>query len=236
MLRICIIDDELIQLEYVQSLIDKWSLDNNQKYSITKYSSSEEALFENPQSFPFDFRILDIQMKELSGIELARKIRGYDQKIIIAFLTGTSDYIFDGYEVEAIRYLMKPVKEAELFALLNLVQSKTTKLPTYLILTVDKEKIKIDINDIYYVESMGHYVIIHSKDKEYQVKTTIKELSNELGNKFIFSHRSFLINLSHVASIRKDNVILENSILIPISRNLYKEVNESFISYFKGGQ
>ena len=76
-------------------------------------------LFENPESFPFDLLLLDIELEKMNGIALAKKIREKDDSIMLAFLSNRKEYVFEGYEVQAIRYLLKPLQEEQFFPLLK---------------------------------------------------------------------------------------------------------------------
>lgn len=73
-MRVCLVDDDSTQLEYFKTIIDKWANIQNINVDIDFYLSAEEMLFENPKSYPFDMIILDIQMKKISGIELAKEL------------------------------------------------------------------------------------------------------------------------------------------------------------------
>ena len=155
-MRICLVDDNSTQLEFLKTLILKWSKETNTVVDIEIYHSAEEILFESNNSYPFDLMILDIQMNKINGIELAKRIRKVDKSVVISFLSGIADYVFEGYEVQAIQYLLKPVDEDKLFKLLELVRKMTTDEKKHLIIHVSKEKRKIDYDQIYFIESLGH--------------------------------------------------------------------------------
>lgn len=234
-MRICLVDDDSSQLEYFKMIIDKWSNLHNTSVDVELYHSSEEMLFENPESYPFDMIILDIQMGKISGIELSKRIRETDTSVIIAFVSGVSDYVFEGYEVQAIRYILKPIKEEQVFELLDAVLSKNVKDEKFIILSVLGEKRKIKYDDIIYIESMGHYVVIHLIKEEIDYKYNISNLLSELSeHNFVRTHRSYIVNLKYIDRITKDKCCLSNNITIPLSRSSYKLVNSQFIHYYKG--
>lgn len=104
-MRICICDDDKFMCDNLKEMILQHGA-----HVITVFYSAEELLFECENQFPFDCVFLDIQMKSINGIECARKIREYDKKIGIVFLSAIKDYVFEGYEVNAIRYLLKPLE------------------------------------------------------------------------------------------------------------------------------
>lgn len=224
-MRILICDDDFKQCEILKNMIEKHS----SVYEITMYHSAEELFFECENTFPFDCIFLDIQMKEMNGIECARKIREYDSKINLVFLTAVKDYVFEGYEVNAVRYLLKPLCEDKCFEVLDLIEKNITQKHFLYV-----NKTKIDCDDITYIESYGHYCSIHSKET-IEVKTSISSLLSQLPDFFIQTHRSYLVNLKHLESIRKDACILTENIQIPIARSSIQKVNQAFMEYIKRG-
>lgn len=234
-MRIAYCDDEVTQSIYLRELTDQWEREGNPRCDITAYASAEEMLFENPVSFPFDLILLDIRMDKMNGIELARAIRKIDQQVILAFLTNDRQYALEGYEVLAARYLIKPLTKEHLFPLLSFVMQRTDMDKQYIIVGKAADKIKLDTEDIHYVEAMGHYVNIHTDHTLYEVKMNINDIAGQLGPQFTFTHRSFLVNLHYIERITKTDCIMKGNIPVPISRNSYKEVNQAFINYYKGG-
>lgn len=233
-MRICLVDDDSIQLEYLKRIIDKWSDKNDVQTELSFYHSSEEMLFEHNESYPYDMIVLDIQMGDMNGIELAKRIRKTDKNVILAFISGMSNYVFDGYEVQATRYILKPVKDKKVFELLDYVHIHTTKRSSYLIISVSGEKKRINYNDIIYFESMGHYITLHLEDEEYDYKYSIRDLCADLiQTEFIQTHRSYVVNLKYVEKITRNKCHLIQNISVPLSRNSYKSVNEKFIKYYK---
>ncbi len=229
-------DDEKIQLDYIKLVIQKWTEDRQISCQVETFLSAEEFLFECSEQYPFDLLILDIQMGDMNGMDLAKKIRVVDKNLPIIFLTGVSDYVFDGYEVGALRYLLKPVKEEQLYLALEdvFLKPKDKKLDYY-ILSCSGEKRKIDFEDIIYIESLGHYLKMTTKHETYEWKSSLGQIMKELkGASFFNTHRSYLVNLKYVEKINKTDCLLSNGTTIPISRNNYQEFNESFIKYYRG--
>ena len=147
-MRICFVDDNTTLLEYMESQLQEFQDKYNIPCSLSVYNSAEEMLFENQEGYPFDVIILDINMDGMNGIELARKIRQTDKKVPIAFLTAMADYVFDGYEVQAIRYLMKPIQQEQLFRLLEHTYKELSRENPFLLVASSGDKIKVDYEDI----------------------------------------------------------------------------------------
>jgi DNA-binding LytR/AlgR family response regulator len=234
-MRICLVDDDSVQLDHLKIIINKWSNKYNTHTDLSFFHSSEEMLFEHNKSYPYDVIILDIQMGDINGIELAKKIRETDKNIILAFVSGMADYVFDGYEVQAIRYILKPIKEDKIYDLLDYVNTRITTENKYFIISISGENKKIKYDDIIYFESMGHYIILHLENKTYDYKYNMSDLCLDLeGSEFIRTHRSFVVNMKYVEKITKSECLLTKNIKVPLSRNSYKMVNHKFIDYYKG--
>lgn len=240
-LRIAYCEDESIQLDYMEELIKKWAENNKIEYCFSGFRSAKEFLFENEDNYPFDVVILDIDMEEMDGMKLARKIRECDMKLPIVFLTNRKEYVFEGYEVNAYRYLLKPMNEEKLAEIFNDISKMTNKEKRYLIEKQDSELIKIELEDIMYLESNGHYLTIHTIKDNIVVKKSLQEEIRAIcidgqtlfENGFIATHRSFLVNLKYIDRVLRAQCILSSEEIVPISRNAYKEVNEAFIRYYK---
>ncbi|MDA3932464.1 MAG: LytTR family DNA-binding domain-containing protein [Tenericutes bacterium] len=233
-MRICLVDDDSIQLDYLKVIIDKWSNEHSINTELSFYYSAEEMLFEHNESYPYDVIVLDIQMGHMNGIELAKRIRKTDENVILAFISGMADYVFDGYEVQAIRYILKPIKDNKVYELLDYANTHITTENSYIIISVSGEKKKINYDDIIYFESMGHYITLHLENEEYDYKYNISDLCLDLADtEFIRTHRSYVVNMKYVEKITRNECQLVQNINIPLSRNSYKSVNEKFINYYK---
>ena len=232
-MRLAYCDDEEIQLEYAQKLAETWAVRYGEPMTYLAYKSAKELLFENMDSYPFDLLILDIDMDGMNGMELAHKIREKDAMLPILFLTNRKEYVFEGYEVQALRYLLKPLDEEKLFPILDELCTMEKKEKEYVILSIAGENIKLEQDEILYVEVNRHYLMIHTAKDVYEVKMSLAEMSETLTDAFVATHRSFMVNLEHVERVMRTECLLSDGSSVPISRNCYKAVNEAFIQYYR---
>jgi DNA-binding LytR/AlgR family response regulator len=235
-MRIGLCEDDKTQLAYVNTLINKWAEVKKIQLYTFLYESAEQLLFEHTDCFPFDLLILDIQMDKINGMELARKIRLLDKYIPILFLTGQAEYVYEGYEVGAFRFLLKPIKEEQLKSALDQIYEKHNKeADKYYIFQYLGEIIKLVYKDIIYVESFGHYVRLITVNSVYEWKYSLGKIMKELDDlQFCSPHRSYLVNLLYVETIGKAECVLSTGNHIPISRNNYQNFHLAFIGYYKG--
>lgn len=233
-LRIAICDDDGLQIELLKKYCNLWLLENQIIAQIYTFSSAESFLFAYEDDKNYDILLLDIQMKELSGIDLAKKLRNIGDNIAIIFITGIKDFVFDGYHVQAVDYILKPVDEKNLKLALDRALSTIKTIEPYLIIPYDNELLKLKEKDIYYIESIGHYTHFYTINKEYKVKKGISAVESELTQNYFYKcHRSYIVNILHIDSISKNEVKIYN-INIPIARGKWDELNKAFLNYYRG--
>lgn len=233
-LKIAVCEDENAQRDYICALVERWAEKKGIPCETAGYVSAEQLMYSFDGDLPYQVYILDIQMGKMNGMELARKIRAADSRAAILFLTGVKDYAIEGYEVGAVRYLLKPVKENEFFRIMDEVAEKESETSVECFLLETGTNIqKIPFRDIWYVESQGHYVQMAYGDQKVQWKSSfggVQSVFEEHG--FVMTRRGVLVNLCRVSRVGKTECILDNGAHVPVSRNQYKAVNEAFIQYY----
>lgn len=235
MLKIAVCDDNEEHISALRSMLDEWSAHKPFAVIIYEYQSAENFLFSYPDK-PCDILLLDIEMKHLSGMELAKKLRENGDMLPIIFITGYSDYIGEGYDVEALHYLLKPIEKEKLFEVLDRYTKKRDS-QNDIVLSCGDKNIRVDSENIRYCEATGKKTEVHMPDRNVLIcHTGIHDLQKILGENFMFCHRSYLVNLSFIKSISKTEIEIDGGETIPLSRRLYKEVNEMFIAFCTQGE
>lgn len=232
MYRCAVCDDNETDAVFVVSLIEKWVQSPQGLPLRTEVFSSAEAFlcaFEEDQDF--DILLLDIEMGGMSGVELAKKLRQLGAGLQIVFITGYMEYISQGYDVEALHYLMKPVTEGKLGEVLSRAVERIRTRERALVLTLPDGIVRIPLNEIRYIEVLKNYVTVHAGE-DYSVKKTLNELEGELDESFFRIHRSYIAGLRCVRKVTKTEVILKDNTALPLSRKLYNELNQALIHYF----
>lgn len=230
-IRVAICDDEQLQTIYLRTLVTKWAVKNKYIINVNMFDNAESFLANYDTSQKFDILLLDIEMGEMNGVELARKIRAENKEVQIIFITGFMDYISEGYDVEALHYLLKPVNESKLFDVLNRAVIKLNRNNRILTLESNGEITRLPLYDIYFLEVQRNYVTVHAKEK-YTIKKTLSELEEELDESFFRTGRSFVVNLRYVRKITKTEVYLSDGSSVPLSRGFYDTINRAMIEHF----
>ncbi len=233
-MKIAVCEDQVTQINILNKQIENWSKDNNVNISIENFTTAESFLFQWSDYDKYDIIFLDIKLSKMSGIELSNKIREKNKIVDIVFVTGFFKYALHGYKVGALQYLMKPIDKLDLYFCLNKTLERINEVNETSIVAIETTKkiIKLDYNEIYYCIMFSPYIDIHTNSEKITLRKKISEIENVLPNEyFIRCHRSYIVNVKHIKSITKSNVLLENGIEVPISRGKYREINDAFIDY-----
>ena len=182
-MRIAICDDEETAVKSVCGIVQRWADARKYNAAIETFSSAECFLFHYVDDKRYDILLLDVEMKEMDGVTMAARVRQEDDAVQIIFITGYSDYIAEGYEVEALHYLMKPVKEEKLFQVLDRAVVKLLRNERMLDLETNGEMKRISFCKIRYVDVDRNYTTVHANG-DYTVKRSLGEFEKELDDRF----------------------------------------------------
>ncbi|MCL2604321.1 MAG: LytTR family DNA-binding domain-containing protein [Defluviitaleaceae bacterium] len=234
MINIAICDDEPAEVAYLNALAREWAAERRTPIKTAAFANAEHFIV-GGEITP-DIILLDIQMGGMDGMNLARHIRKGNASMQIIFITGYADYIADGYEVDALHYLMKPVEKERLFAVLDKAAERLEKEEETLAVQTNDGTARVRVGDIRCIEAFAHYVHIKYKNETIETRAKISDLEDALGEAFVRCHRSYLVGLRHVHRITKNDVVLEGGESVPLSRRVYNEVNRAFIKYYTNSE
>lgn len=230
--KIAICDDSKEDIAYVSSIVKSWAATSRCVVDIKDFHSAESFLFHYEDENDYDILLLDIEMDGINGVELAKRVRSDNKEVQIIFITGYNDYIADGYDVEALHYILKPVHADKLYMVLDRACEKLKKNEEALILLVGDTMVRIPLYEIRFIEVRANYVTIHAKE-DISVKTTLSGLADRLNEMFFKIGRSYIVNMKYIRKITKAEVFLEGADMpLPLSRGLYEPLNKAFIKYF----
>lgn len=231
-MKIAICDDEIdFQKNLRKKLEDHYSV---LEVEIEMFLSGKDFLdrFEK-EPLVFQMIFMDIEMPSLNGIEISKRIREINQSVPIIFLTSHTELAMEGYEVDAFRFLDKPlrmdklVKALQAFDNLRLLNSK--------IEIKDGERtVLINWVEIQYVRSENVYTKIYMDNAQYLIRKKLSDLEKQIPNQLFYRpHRSYLINLGFVKSFDTKKIIMLNGYEIPLSRGKRNEFNTSMMNYLR---
>lgn len=228
MITVAICDDDNSQISVLKKMLTEW----NSCTIISEYNSAEQFLFHYPDA-SCDLLLLDIEMGDMNGMELAKALRAKGDLLPIIFITGFSKYIGDGYDVEALHYLMKPVDKKKLFQVLDRYACRH-KPDSRIILPSGNESVLVASEDIVYLEAFGKKTqVTLNNGKEIICTCGLSDVSAKLGQGFVSCHRSYVVNIGAIRKISRSEITMDSGKKIPLSRRSYDSVNRAFIDYYK---
>lgn len=230
-LKISICDDDDEQRAYLADLVFSWAKRNRHLTEIRQYADAKSFLFDYSEEKDFDILLLDIEMPGMNGIELAKTVRRENAAVQIVFITGYYEYFGDGFDVSALHYLIKPVDDGKLCAVLDKAVDYLACRQRSILLSTSEGDIKVSLADILYVEAQNVYVIAHTMHESYRVRMSLGKFSEQLDATFFKVHRSFIAGLKYIRKITRTGITMENGDTIPISRGLYDDVHAALIKY-----
>lgn len=228
-MRIAICDDTEGELNLLHREIKSWAATRSLAIDIDCYKDAESFKFAWSDR-SFDLVFLDVQMENMSGIDLAKYIRKTDDNVLIVFETNFAQYSLQGYDVEALHFLIKPLSSEKLITVLEkayqIWHSQHNKV---LIVTNDRGQRKLPVNQIIYISMLSHTAEIHTMDETYEIRKTAAELAAYLPHYFMHCHRSYIVNLLKTDCVYKDSLRLSNGKNLPISRNRSKLIKDAYM-------
>ncbi len=234
MINIAVCDDEPAEILYLTAILQGWAAARSITIRTEGYESAESFLFDYEENKAVDILLLDIQMKGMDGIELSRQLRRNNDSLQIIFITGYSDFMAEGYDVSALHYLMKPVSQDKLYAVLDKAAKRLSLQSKMIYLSIEGQGVRIPADEIVYVESFDHRLEINTLNEKYLVKMPLYELEGKLTKDFLHCHRCYIVNLRYIKKITKAEVVLDSGKALPLSRRLYTGVNRAMIKYLTG--
>lgn len=230
--RVAICDDSGTDAEYVQSLLNRWAEQRQTSVRAERFPSAESFLFRYAEDPAFDILLLDIEMGAMDGVTMAKRIRRENETMQIVFITGFPDFMAEGYEVSALHYLMKPVAQEKLFAVLDRAAAHLAKAEKRLCITFDRQTEFIPLRRILYIEAQKQYVLVHMENRTCRMKATLADTEQALDEYFFRCQRSFVVNLRHVRQIKNGCVELTNGAEVPISRGMAQIIGKEIVRLF----
>ncbi|MGL4914323.1 MAG: LytR/AlgR family response regulator transcription factor [Romboutsia sp.] len=223
MINIGICDDELHYRSNIKDILKEILQPYHIEYNIYEFSSGEDLLDNYPKNL--DILIMDIQMKIINGMDTARKIREFDNNLEIIFMTSFAEFMQEGYEVKAYRYILKPISERKISKnVLPCINEIMKNRNNYLTINVKNYVDRIKIDSITYVETARPNILIYTNDNIYTTKMSISKIEKILSEYGFFRcHNSYIVNLKLVKSMNGNTVVV-NGKDIPISKYRVKDL------------
>lgn len=201
MIRVLIAEDDLPCFRQIEQFISDYSLETGRAFHITHYDNGEDLVEKYKPNY--DLLLLDVDMPFIDGMT-AGHIRRIDPEVVIAFVTNLSQYAIQGYSVNALDCILKPLNyfsfSQRLTRCLRYVKKQEE---AYLTVLVKRGSLKLEVRSIFYIERLGHRLMFHTQDGVHASSTTLQEMEAALSDKgFARCNKGYLVNLAYVSGIQ----------------------------------
>lgn len=230
MLHIAIVDDDLNYVTTLKKYLERYSQESEKTIEIAVFYDGDEFV-ENYRA-QFDIILMDVEMPFMDGMTAAEEIRKRDSEVVIIFITNMAQYAIRGYAVDALDYLLKPVSYFAFAQRLERAIARMKKREQkFIVITVKGGNQKLDIGQLYYVESQGHTLLYHTVAGVYSSTGTMKEVEAKLAKLHFFrGNNGYLINLEHVDGVQ-DGFALVHGERLQLSRPRRGAFMEALTNY-----
>lgn len=232
-MRIAIVDDSQEDRDLLKSYIHRYSQENSEQLDVAVFQSGIDLIEEYGSGY--DVLFLDVEMPGINGMELAKEIRRKDDSVGIIFVTNMAQYAINGYEVNAIDFMIKPVAYFNFSQKLEkAIRFSENRREKEMLLSGEDGITRIKASDIYYIEKSKNYLLYHTKKGVFTARGTMQTIRTELERfSFFECMTGCLVNLRYIQKIGKDSVFLDKDEL-PMSRRMKKEFIQHFADYIGG--
>ena len=233
-MRIVICDDEIEYIQDVERHINQYCFEHGLTVEVFKYNNGKELISQN---LAFDIAFLDIEMKEMDGLELGKRLQKINPDIVLIYITAYEHYLDEALDLGIIRFFSKPIDSQRFYKGFEKAINKVDN--TEIVFHLKDEKngtASIRANDIVFVEIKGRKTkIVDKNDNEYFTRDNIKDWKTKLTKSYFISpHNSFIVNTNYITYFQKDYIILNGKYNIPIAYSKRVEFKRKFIMMKEG--
>ena len=232
-IRVAVVEDNPLDCETLKQNLSRYEQEKGVCIEKAVFSDGEDLVTDYAANY--DLILLDIEMAFMNGMETARRVRALDPEVPIIFVTNAPQYAIEGYKVRAMDYILKPVSWFSFCESLDRVfQYRRTRERQYLTIAMKDGRIRLDVDDICYVEVQDHQLIYNTRNGRYVTKSTIREAEAQLSlPQFFRCNRCYIVNLKYVEAYKGYDVRV-NGDLLQVSRRQRKSFLDALNAYMNG--
>ncbi len=224
-MNIAICDDEQKYIDEIRGCLDAYGRKNNISFDIYEFTSGKELI---ECDLIFSIAFLDIEVGDVSGIDIGRKLKQNNNNIILMCVTAYNHYLDDALDLGIIRYFNKPIDEKRLMKGIEKAVSIVDETEVKIELKDDDNNVNyLKCKDIVFVEITGRNTTVHTINGDYKSNDTMKDWVQRLNKSYFISpHKSFWVNINYITSYTREYVVLNNKYKIPISYRKRSDIRQ----------
>lgn len=226
-MNLAIVENEAHHTQHLQTLLQQWSKEHRTLLNVLLFESAESFLASAIASY--DLVFLDIQLSSMDGVTAAHQLRerGFEGELV--FLTAYSEYVFEGYDVRAFNYLLKPPSYVQIAKCLDYVSAKLhDERYTF---RYQGTIFQLPYSSMLYFSSANHGTQIVTTDGIFKQMEPMRKIQAYLPSQFLFCHRTIIVNMDHVLMLKGKDLILSNEGMLPVSQTYLQEIRSALLAY-----
>lgn len=230
MLQLAVCDDEKVFRSDLRKILGTELELCGIDYHISEFTSGEE-LIAGLEKADCQILFLDIEMKGIDGVEAARRLRETKRQVEIVFVTSYADFVFQGYEVRALNYILKPYEPEKIAAVLHTaLEALDIEAEKYYVIDQRGGSIRVPLSSVKYFSSERRTVHAVTTEREYTFYEKLSDLETELPDTFVRIHNRYLVHLKYLEAVRQNTAVVDGEEL-PVSRSCKSGLSIAFAKY-----
>lgn len=229
-MNIAICEDEQVIIDELKILLSEFFSEKRIDITVSAFLTADEFLSSKES---FDLVLLDYCLPDKTGMDVARSIRTMNRKTSIVFITAYSEYVFESFEVDTFRYLLKPIDREEFRKMLSDFINSFERF-SRIEIPLENKTVFANLSEIMYIESSGRYSTVRLVDTTYISTKPISAFQADINSfRFFRTHRTFLVNMKYIAAAEGNTIILTNGERAVISRRNLSTFNKCYMNFLK---
>lgn len=240
--QVAICDDQEVHIDHVCQYLAAYESETGNRLLIERYSSAlqlVEVLKSGEKQY--DIVLLDVDMPKMSGTNAAIAIREFDKETPICFITSFENYAYQAFQVEAMGYLVKPVKYTDFKRLMNrcivqvqFLREKEIAKERFLSIKIERSELIIRLQDIVYIEKRRNKCVFHLVEQDITCYDTLAKVYERLNpQQFYYTHQGYIVNFDYILEVAPDKIYMNGGAEVPVSRRYYQKLRELHINKIK---
>lgn len=234
MFRVAIVEDEKEMAEWLCSYVRRVFQQAGAVADISAFSCGKLLLYELEDGQRYELYLMDIELPDVSGIELAKQMRTYTQEAYLIYITSHIEFAVDGYEQNAYRFIPKSQVKERLGKALQALAAQSAETDSFYVIERGNGCEKISCRNLIYLYKDRKNVVFVTEQGSSSERTTLRQVYEKLNpDEFLFLDRSYLVNLRHVMKLQSGEVYLRDGTVLYVSRYHLQEVRERIQKYWQ---